>query len=206
MSKILDDYIVIDDVISKTYQDHLESFMHQHQQWYFQNDITFSEQHLKDLKKDGHVIEQRPGWSSMIYDPRERIGSINHLVTPILYNAISLINIKLDEVGVIRSFMSPAASKYSTRLVDKPHVDMPMPHYVCLYYVNDSDGDTVIFKKIADGIQENKLQKDLDPNTLDVLTTVSPKKGRCVIFNGLHYHASTQPTRNIRTIVNFNFT
>jgi hypothetical protein len=28
-----------------------------------------------------------------------------------------------------------------------PHVDIPMPHKTLIYYVNDSDGDTVIFKE-----------------------------------------------------------
>ena len=28
-----------------------------------------------------------------------------------------------------------------------PHVDMPRPHWVVIYYVNDSDGDTLIFDK-----------------------------------------------------------
>jgi hypothetical protein len=206
MAKILDDFIVIDDVISNTYQDELENYLHQHQQWWFQSDITFSDQHLKDLKEIGQPVEHRPGWGSMVYDPQKSYGSINHLVTPILYNAIDLINIKLDDIGLIRCFMSAPASKYSTKLIDKPHVDKPIPHYVCLYYVNDSDGDTIIFKKKADGELENILQKDIDPDKLDILTTVTPKKGRCVIFDGLHYHASTQPTKNIRTIVNFNFT
>ena len=206
MSKILDDFIIIDDVISTTYQDELENYLHQHQQWWFQSDITFSDDHLKALKESGQEVEHRPGWGSMVYDPQKSYGSINHMVTPILYNAVSLINVKLDEIGLIRCFMSAPASRYSTNLVDKPHVDKPIPHYVCLYYVNDSDGDTIIFKKIADGVSEHKLQKDIDPNDLEVLTTVSPKKGRCVIFNGLNYHSSTQPTKNIRTIVNFNFT
>lgn len=205
MSKILDEFIVIDDVISKTYQDELENYLHQHQPWYYQSDLTFSDQHLKDLEEIGQLPERRGGWGSMIYDPRERAGTINHLVTPILYNAVSLSNIKLDKIGLIRCFMSAPASKYDTKLIDKPHVDIPDPHYVCLYYVNDSDGDTVIFKKRSNDISENKLQKELDPDTLEVLTSVSPKKGRCVLFDGKQYHASTQPTKKVRTIVNFNF-
>ena len=31
--------------------------------------------------------------------------------------------------------------------VDSPHVDLIVPHFVMLYYVNDSDGDTLIYNE-----------------------------------------------------------
>ena len=36
-------------------------------------------------------------------------------------------------------------------------------------------------------------------------TTVSPKKGRCVFFDGLRFHASSKPTQNSRFVINYNF-
>ena len=71
------------------------------------------------------------------------------------------------------------------------HVDQQFPHIVALYYVNDTDGDTIF-------CDENDHSKIIHRET--------PKKGKCVIFEGLHaYHASSSPTKNIRMTLNINY-
>jgi hypothetical protein len=75
------------------------------------------------------------------------------------------------------------------------------PHTVCLYYVNDSDGDTFIFDKTSDDI---KGRRDIFERTkFNVLKRVTPKKGRVVLFNGNRYHSSSGPTKDVRCIINF---
>jgi len=60
-------------------------------------------------------------------------------------------------------------------------------HFVILYYVNNSDGETVLFKK-------NKLWKK-----------VTPKQGRVLIFNGNIKHAAGCPVDNqVRAVININ--
>lgn len=71
--------------------------------------------------------------------------------------------------------------------VQKPHIDTTNPHLVCLYYINDSDGDTIFY----DGGKEIKR--------------ASPKKGRIVFFDGLIKHSGSRPKNNHRAIINFNF-
>jgi hypothetical protein len=79
---------------------------------------------------------------------------------------------------------------------DTVHVDFHHPHTVCLYYVNDSDGDTIIY---------DKTYNDGDPNQpMNVVERISPKKGRVIIFDGSYYHCATPPTSNPRCIINFN--
>ena len=69
------------------------------------------------------------------------------------------------------------------------HTDAKHPHRVCIYYVNDSDGDTYFFD-----------------NDGSVIQTVKPKKGRIVTFNGLTYHSSSCPVENShRLVLNFNY-
>jgi hypothetical protein len=76
-----------------------------------------------------------------------------------------------------------------------PHVDLPQPHWVMIYYVNDSDGDTVILDKTHP-----------DWQNAAVLHTVSPKKGRAVLFDGRHYHCGTSPARHdVRIVLNYDF-
>ncbi|HEY1381373.1 MAG TPA: hypothetical protein VGF55_31520 [Gemmataceae bacterium] len=76
-----------------------------------------------------------------------------------------------------------------------PHVDLPTPHWALIYYVNDSDGDTVILDKTYP-----------DWQNAAVLHSVSPKKGRAILFDGRHYHCGTTPARHdVRIVLNFDF-
>lgn len=57
-----------------------------------------------------------------------------------------------------------------------------------LYYVNDSDGDTIFFDEHA-----------------NIIKTVTPKKGKLIWFDSSHWHASTTPLKNkVRVVMNFN--
>lgn len=67
-----------------------------------------------------------------------------------------------------------------------PHTDLPYPHWVILYYINDADGDTVFYN--SEG---------------NVIKTVKPKKGRAVLFDGLIMHSGGIPKEKNRAIVNF---
>jgi hypothetical protein len=76
-----------------------------------------------------------------------------------------------------------------------PHVDLPKPHLVLIYYVNDSDGDTVILDKTFP-----------DWENAAVLHSVSPKKGRAILFDGRHYHCGTSPAcHDARIVLNYDF-
>jgi hypothetical protein len=110
-----------------------------------------------------------------------------------------------NQILQARGFMSMPVSKDTVDKIDKPHVDGYHHHMVCIYYVNDSDGDTVIFNKQSGNYVFDTQLKELKPNDLPILQTITPKKGRCVIFNGKFFHASTQPTTGVRCIINFNF-
>jgi len=67
-----------------------------------------------------------------------------------------------------------------------PHTDLVYPHWVVLYYVNDSDGDTVFFD-----------------NYDNIIHNVTPKKGRVILFNGNIKHGAGIPSAGPRCIVNF---
>lgn len=66
-----------------------------------------------------------------------------------------------------------------------------------VYYINDSDGDTLLFDKLFD----NKSEYDLD-----LLMRVTPKQGRAVAFDTWRFHAPQNPTYTPRRyILNINF-
>ena len=74
------------------------------------------------------------------------------------------------------------------------HVDCEEPHTVCIYYVNDSDGDTVIY---------NETEKSDEYTIREV---ISPKKNRLVFFDGKYYHTGHSPSsHNYRVLLNSDF-
>lgn len=87
--------------------------------------------------------------------------------------------------------------KYNT-----PHIDNKFWNsYSMIYYVNDSDGDTVIFNEVSD--EENTKK----PEKLTIKKTITPKKNRAVLFRGNYFHTSTNPTINDkRIVINVNLT
>ena len=77
---------------------------------------------------------------------------------------------------------------------DTPHIDILDRNnfFVVLYYVCDSDGDTIIYNETKESDQYTIKQR------------VTPKQGRVVIFDGLLMHTAEQPLNNTRCIVNYN--
>jgi len=74
------------------------------------------------------------------------------------------------------------------------------PHLVYLYYVNDCDGDTVIYDYISNGTHTLDIPFYED---IKIKKKITPKQGMVVIFDGMTWHTSTQPTRGNRCIINF---
>ena len=77
-----------------------------------------------------------------------------------------------------------------------PHIDTHDPHYVFLYYVNDSDGDTFLYEQTA---SYEKLTE------ATVAKRITPKRGSAWVVDGAYYHSVSPPNRtNLRAIVNIN--
>jgi len=94
-------------------------------------------------------------------------------------------------------------------VIHNPHVDMEAnTQHTALLYINESDGDTVIYEETYDrdcGIPSYEHYKNIKDN-IRVALTVSPKPNRLIIFDSNIYHASTSPTAHAnRIVINFNF-
>jgi hypothetical protein len=76
-----------------------------------------------------------------------------------------------------------------------PHVDHSWPHYVFLYYVNEADGDTILYNE----------EYSKDDVHLTEMERVSPKAGRAILFDGLNYHSPLAPTKGYRVVINLTF-
>lgn len=111
--------------------------------------------------------------------------------------------INLDKILRIRIRRTFFVKGHSKKKYNTPHVDLELiENYKSLvYYVEDSDGDTVFFK--------NKYNKDnkivLDKEAIED-KRISPKQGRAIYFNGDIFHSGNCPVNyEKRTIINFDF-
>lgn len=91
---------------------------------------------------------------------------------------------------------NPKVSKSYKDKCMNPHCDMNKGGWTAIYYVNDSDGDTVIFNERYNG----KPIKNFTVNK-----KITPKKGKCVMFPTDYVHSGGFPFSSInRTVINFN--
>jgi hypothetical protein len=105
----------------------------------------------------------------------------------------SCYRLNLNQINVIqgRSFLQFPLNLENYD-VDTPHIDLStIDHFVMLYYVCDSDGDTIIYN-----------EKDIS-DQYTIKEKVTPKQGRVVLFDGSLYHTAEQPLNNNRCIVNY---
>jgi hypothetical protein len=78
-----------------------------------------------------------------------------------------------------------------------PHVDKNEPHLIFLYYVHDSDGDTVLYNETFNGVF-------VEP-PLTVMHSITPKRGAAFVVDGRHFHSITPPSKHsVRSVINAN--
>ena len=178
---------ILDNIIPKKEQNLIKNTLLDNAEfpWIFVNDVS--------IKNNKH--QTRPGFKHIFRNYK--------LIESILVNTRKKLKVDYDyfnEILEVRSFLQlPLEEKFRGKGVDTPHLDRYDPHLVILYYVNDSDGETVIY---------NYKSKDKDdiPYFEDVkeLKRITPKQGRIVVFDGRYWHTAEQPTKNIRCIINMN--
>jgi hypothetical protein len=175
---LLNDILVIENCVAAEYQNFIE-------QQLFADDIPWT--FLNNVASNNNEARRSVGFSYSAYSD-DRVASLAYwFLYPVLLEACSKLSVVVNQLFRIRVglYVNINSSAHND-----PHVDHDYPHLTGLYYVNDSDGDTVFFE--SDKITE-KLR-------------ISPKKGSFVLFDGSIYHASSNPTQhNYRTTVNYNF-
>lgn len=99
-----------------------------------------------------------------------------------------------DKLIRLKSNLMTKVSAYGENIHNTPHVDDDIPHWVIIYYVNNSDGDTFIFN-----------ETDIKSTEITVQKRISPKEGRIIIFDGKYLHTGMHPRQHdYRSVINFN--
>ena len=190
--------LVFDDIIDLEYQEKIknvligeETFNNYYFPWYFTQDVT--NQKDKNSQKRSALTHQYV----ISEDDTDTVGTIDSvfhdLFIPLLNKACNKVDKQNISIIKGRSFLQLPIN-YKGKKEDTPHIDIVDSHFVMLYYVCDSDGDTIIYNE----------QKKSDNYT--VQKRITPKQGRVVLFDGNFYHTAEQPTDNVRCVVNYDLT
>jgi hypothetical protein len=216
----LDEFIVIDDVVSPQFQKLIEEWLlSPASTWSFARDVALDDNVIDNLK-----LNSRPGFSKTLFSLKSgKSNDLYPMILPLVFEASAKAGLHVGTVLFSRSFITLPIPGDTGNTFDHVHVDTPDEHIVCLYYANDSDGDTVFFDwTVPQLLEDPEIQQALeasghnynDQTLLDlldkriaksdfkVIKRVTPKKGRAVFFNGLRYHSSTRCTAGYRLIVN----
>ena len=185
--------LVIDDFVTLEYQEKIKQELiglDNNFPWFYTEDVTgagdYDSQHRAALAHQYVTVDD---------DDISEIQSVyHHMFTPLLGKACKYLKIPETEVIQGRSFLQLPLKNIDTSIVDSPHIDLDPgdEHIVVLYYVNDSDGDTIIYNEREESSTYTEKQR------------VTPKQGRVVIFDGRQYHTAQQPSNGTRCIVNYN--
>ena len=185
--------LVFDDIIDLEYQERIksillgdETFEGYYFPWYFTQDVT--------KQKDKDSQKRSAFFHGYVRDNDDIIGIIDsvfhYLIVSLLENACNKIGKQSVNVIQGRSFLQLPIN-YKGEREDSPHIDTSDDHFVMLYYVCDSDGDTIIY---------NEQEKS---DSYTVQKRITPKQGRVVFFDGSYYHTAEQPLNNIRCVINY---
>ena len=192
--------IILDDVVDIETQNEIESAIFSAEtQWTFGRTIFYHSQPEVTKEKQKTVM----GFSKSLHSTPDNYSAPDlGIYTKPLYAAAEKINAKISSLLTARIQIQLPLNRQEKYGI--PHIDgiREFPYLVAVYYVNDSDGDTVLFKQTT----YDTSPDDVKNNLIDIETTVPYKKGRIVIFDGGIYHASGKPTTDVRCIINYNFT
>ena len=188
---MIDKIYIFDDIISKEEQEDLKNTL-------LGNDFPWF--YLEDVTSPKANLQSRSGFCHNFYNDYQVKSSRVKLIKNVIDNSLKKINFKLNKIIKSRAFLQvPLRLDVSENLIDSPHIDIDIEHLVVLYYVTDTDGDTILYNEtFKDGI-ELPSQKDVTERQ-----RITPKQGRVVVFNGNIYHSGTQSINNNRVLINTN--
>ena len=179
---------VVDSFLPKAYEDYLEDmFLSTAFPWYLNTGTadgdTFKTENTVDSPQFTHTFV-RDGVPSSDYFPS---------ISVLLHHIMLTQNIRTDNPLRIKANLnsvSPKAKLDSHYVVHTDITDANKGDVItCIYYINDCDGDTLMF----------------DANGKKEINRVSPKKGRLVYFDSVLPHAGQPPKESFaRCVLNIN--
>lgn len=193
----MDDVIVIDDAVSLEVQESLEKIcLSDGFGWIFNPFTTYSEYHISQHGVpngfDKNAVDT-PLFTHLLWSEFGRNSHYFNNFVPVIHAIpYEIEHLSRFKVNLTLPHKNVTAETHSFPHVDYRIIDCDL--VTAIYYINDSDGDTVIFNEV-DGHQ----------GPLSVKQKISPRRGRLVVFDGRLLHAGNNPsTDRPRLVGNIN--
>jgi len=195
MNFLKKDYIILDNILSNNHIKLIEdTLLNSYFPWYLSakkidNKFSTCSKNIYLKNKNKNTVEDLQFVHSFVnYENNQSKINSNY------FNLIEEISkkitdyFKLDQISLLRVKANlKTRSNIKNNKYGTPHIDIGNENITCIYYVNDSDGDTILYKK-------HKIYKK-----------ITPKKGRFLFFKGNMLHSAGYPLKNqVRCVINFN--
>lgn len=170
---------IVENFLSKTEENNIESLTKSANfNWNFTPNIIPGSKEIWH----GTVIERGTNPFQMVHRFDVNKTNFQNIVSPIFNFLAKEFN---SDIQILKSKFN-LLHKSNDDMHHYPHLDVDEPDavYSSIYYVNDSDGDTYFFSDNG-----------------EILYTVTPSKGKMVIFDSNKFHASSSPLKNDYRIV-----
>lgn len=196
---------VIESFLPKSYQNELEYIINSPGifQWSFYDKIANEYGQPIDFKNP--KIINPIGLAHTFIDSGNVVSDHWEKIRPILLFLEYREGIEIQRMLRVRARRTMRETGIDSTMFNPPHIDLPdaEPYKTLIYYVSDSDGDSIFFNERYDPSQGQPTLRDEDVTECFRYT---PVKGNGILFDGHQYHSGNSPVNYLhRTIINFDF-
>ena len=183
---------IIDNYLTQSYHKEIQNlFTGSDFPWYYNNNITH---------RTGEISTNNEyGFTHAFYtDSSFRNSHYATFIKPMVLNLKDTVNCDY----ILRSRADMVMWSLED-FIHPPHVDYEYSNVATILYINDTDGDTILYNQKYPG-DDKSIPKNSE---LEIKERVNPKANRLVIFNGAMLHTGSSPTKHKnRILINSNFT
>lgn len=192
MRIINNDIKIIDNFLPESLANLIENYLTTQPHWLYNSYTSNPDEVIIDNTDNN--IKETPQFVHPIFQEKQE-SEFYETMKSVLFFVEDKFKTKILGLNRIKANLLVPNGTNNPNLYHIPHIDEgDTSAYSILYYVNDSDGDTVFFDKTVD---------QGDPYNLTPIHRETPKKNTVILFPSKRFHASSNPVNsNVRMVVN----
>jgi hypothetical protein len=180
--------VVIDNFLSPKYFLTIKQFIEDSNfSWFFKKDITHP--------NDPNINLNSFGFDNWVVQNFESTGSqISQILTGFFGQLLDTTECsRLSKSRIDMTMFSSTKHRHTT------HVDLFEPHIASVFYITDSDAETIIYDKQCFSCEQ--YQNNINFDELKITNTIIPKENRLLFFDGSYLHTGCSPSEYKNRII-----